>query len=305
MTDDTEKHAFRNGLLGAGAALAGGIAAYAYGIETNALRLNPVAIPLPALPKALHHASILFLSDPHVTAWGIREQRVVDVLQDTPAPDLILWGGDFIQGGHGIPEARRLVRAVSERFPGVPTYGVTGNAEYKLGWTDREAFLRQLEADGLMLLRNRWKWINLRGEKIILAGVDDAYYGFADLSEALHDAPTDRHFTLLLSHSPQMAAQAARAGVHLIVSGHTHGGQVRLPGIGPLKTQNPLCFHLASGLYPPDRLEETLGYSPGGALTTFITRGIGIALVPLLGWPAPRFLCPPEISLLTLESTVS
>lgn len=292
----------RNSLIAAGLVTAGALGAYAYKIETNWLELTTPTIPLPRLPAALDGLKLLLLTDPHVSRWGIRESRTRDMVETLTPPDAILWGGDFIQGSGGIPDALVLVREVAARHPGVPTYGVLGNAEHKLPWQERLRFIDQLTEAGITMLLNRHQHVTLRGTTFILAGVDDPYYGHADLEVALAGAPVSDTFTLLLAHSPQIATQAARAGIDLMLSGHTHGGQIRLPFLGPLKTQNPLSFRLDCGLFPPDRLARTLGFDPGGNLTTYISRGIGIALVPILGWPAPRFLCRPEVALLTLRA---
>jgi hypothetical protein len=278
-----------------------GVATYAYGYETNAVELVEVPIPLKRLPKAWDGVQALLIADTHITTWGTREDRVLALLQNCPPPDLIFWGGDFLQGEQGIPDALRFVEAIQKRFPGVPMWGVLGNAEHKLSWKRRLQFVTELEAVGLTLLLNRTEAVTMRGETILLSGVDDPYYGHADLRLALDNVPVKEQFTLLLAHSPQIASQAARSGVDLMLSGHTHGGQIRLPLVGALKTQNPLCRRLDRGLFSPTRLAETLGYSPGGNLTTYITRGVGIALVPKVGWRAPRFLCRPEISLVTLR----
>jgi hypothetical protein len=167
---------------------------------------------------------------------------------------------------------------------------------------EQQALADELEHAGVCVLKNQAQPLTLRNETISIIGVDDPYYGFADLPEALKrvPSPVDR-FTLLLAHSPQIATQAARAGIDLMISGHTHGGQVRLPLVGPLKTQNPLCRRLDMGLFDRERLTRTLGYDPGGDLTVYITRGIGLANVPRIAWAAPRFLCPPEVSVLTLR----
>ena len=132
--------------------------------------------------------------------------------------------------------------------------------------------------------------------------MDDPYYGHADLRRALRNAPpAGEQFRLLLSHSPQLATQAARAGVDLMLSGHTHGGQVRVPFIGPVKTQNPLARRLDMGLWHPADLARVLGRDPGGDLTTYISRGIGVANIAHAPWLAPRFLCRPEIAVLRLR----
>jgi hypothetical protein len=289
-------------LFGAGAVSAG-LAAYALLVEPYRLELTHPEVPLPRLPSALDGLTVLLLADTHTARWGRREPLLTQLLARVERPDLIIWGGDFLQNrGHGIPHALRLVRCVAERFPGVPTYAVHGNAEHKILLAARRAFERQLAECGVRVLVNAWEPLTLRGETITVVGVDDPYYGHADLERALHGAPpASERFRLLLSHSPQLATQAARAGVDLMLSGHTHGGQVRLPGIGPLKTQNPLARRLDFGLWDRPRLAAVLRRDPGGDLTAYITRGIGAATVPRFWWLAPRFLCRPEVARLTLR----
>ena len=172
-----------------------------------------------------------------------------------------------------------------------------------MNFRKRATYIKDLEKRGCRVLMNEWETLTLRSEAVTIAGVDDPYYGHADLDAALCDAPRDR-FTLLLSHSPQTAEHAAHLDVDLMLSGHTHGGQVRLPLVGPLKTQNPLARKMDCGVWGRARLHEVLGRDPGGDTVTFISRGIGVANVPRLPWLTPRFLCRPEIAVLTLRRVV-
>jgi predicted MPP superfamily phosphohydrolase len=286
-------------MAGAGVAA---LTIYSLLCEPYRLELTHPEIFLPALPPALDGLSILLLADTHVSAWSRREALLLKMLERVETPELIVWGGDWIQGKVGIPHVLRLCQAVADRFPGVPAFGVLGNAEHKMRLAFRKHFNSQLEATGITVLVNEWQPLTLRGETTLsIAGVDDPYYGHADLTAALAGAPTGRQFTLLLAHSPQVATQAARAGVDMMLSGHTHGGQVRLPLVGPLKTQNPLAKRLDAGLFGPADLARVLGRDPGGALTTYISRGIGVANVPRVHWLSPRFLCRPEVARIVLR----
>jgi uncharacterized protein len=298
-----------------GAAIASGLLgglvllAYALEVEPYLLELTRPEIPLRRLPPECDGLKLLLLTDPHVVSYGFREQRLVELLADIEEPDLIAWGGDFIQGSNNLPDALQLVRDVKRLFPGVPTFFIPGNAEHKMRGYRLRAFLEELACTGMVPLVNRHVPFTWNGGTITLAGVDDPYYGHADLAAALDGAP-DGRFTLLLAHSPQIAVQAARAGVDLMLSGHTHGGQVRLPLIGPLKTQNPLARGMGDGLWDRDHLADLLGFDPGGDLITYISRGIGvapiraIAPIPNASRFAPRFLCPPEVALITLRRIV-
>jgi hypothetical protein len=157
-----------------------------------------------------------------------------------------------------------------------------------------------LKADGFPVLRNEWLEIAPRGVPITLAGTDDPYYGYADVDRTLHGAPRDR-FTLLIAHSPQVAPIAARLGADVLLSGHTHGGQVRLPWIGAIRTQNPLGLSMDYGTFDRRRLSRILGRDPGGDLVTYITRGVGAAQIPYVPKLGPRLLCRPEVARVTLH----
>ena len=291
-------------LLGAATGLAtAGLVAYALRIEPLLVEATHTELFLPRLPAAWDGLSILFLSDPHVGQLGERERRVVEVCAALEAPELIVWGGDFLGSARGVVPAVTLVRRIAALFPGTPTFAIWGNAEHKIR-RERRAWLEALLAEaGVCTLVNESLPLRLRGETITLAGCDDPYYGFADL-EATFAELTPERFTLLLAHSPQVAALAARAGVDLMLSGHTHGGQVRFPLLGPWTSQNPLSRLLDSGTFDPPRLTRILGYDPGGNLTTYISRGIGLAFISSLPWLAPRLNCPPEVARLTLRKGV-
>lgn len=280
---------------------AAGLATYALKIEPFLVETTETELLLPRLPCAWDGLSILLLSDPHVWEWGARERQVIALCATLAPPDLILWAGDFLGSARGVVPAVRLVHEVSTLFPGVPSFGVWGNAEHKIR-RERRLWLQELLAqEGVRVLHNENVPLTLRGETIQLAGCDDPYYGFADL-EATFAGLNPERFTLLLAHSPQVAALAARAGSDLMLSGHTHGGQVRFPIVGPWKTQNPLCRRLDQGAFDHQRLIKTLGYDPGGNLVTYISRGIGVAFMRGMPWLAPRFNCRPEIARLTLRS---
>jgi predicted MPP superfamily phosphohydrolase len=285
-----------------GAVLGGAaVAAYALRLEPLWIESTETLLTPGCLPHALDGLRILLLTDLHVTVPGERERRVLAALDASEPPELIVWGGDFIGRAIGsVPGALTLVDRVAERFPDIPTLAVFGNAEHKLARPDRAALEAGLETAGVRLLLNAWEPLTLRGETVTVVGVDDPYYGFADLEAALSGAP-DGIFTLLLAHSPQLAVQAATAGIDLMLSGHTHGGQVRLPLIGAIKTQNPLSRRLDCGAFDRRILHRLLGRDPGGDLTLFISRGIGLATVPNAEWLAPRFLCRPEIAWLILR----
>ena len=157
-----------------------------------------------------------------------------------------------------------------------PLYGVLGNH-------DSITMAPSLEAMGIRLLFNECEAIARGGNQIYLAGIDDAhFYRSDDIVKAASGIPQDG-FSVLLSHTPEVYDQAAAAGFDLMLSGHTHGGQLCLPGGIPIKLEAILPRSMGAGAW---RHAGMVGYTSAGA---------GTSLVPV------RLNCPPEISLHTLR----
>jgi predicted MPP superfamily phosphohydrolase len=159
-------------------------------------------------------------------------------------------------------------------------YAVLGNHDYWCG--DPEAVTDSLKRAGVQVLVNRSARLSTRGVEWSLAGVDDVWGGKPDLDKALQDLPPNS-FHLLLCHAPDFADKAAERGVPLQLSGHSHGGQVRVPGVGALVLPK-YGRRYASGL---QRLAA-------GTTQVYTNVGLGVIFPPL------RVNCPPEITLLTL-----
>jgi predicted MPP superfamily phosphohydrolase len=153
-----------------------------------------------------------------------------------------------------------------------------GNHDY---FTDGEAFVRTLERNGLNLLRNRGLKLERQGQVLYLAGVDDTWTGRASITKALHDRPA-RAPVVLLAHDPAMFARAAKHGVALTLSGHTHGGQVAFP-------LAPKRWNLARFMTP-----FTTGVYRLGPSFLYVNRGLGTTGPPV------RLGVRPEITVFTL-----
>jgi predicted MPP superfamily phosphohydrolase len=153
-----------------------------------------------------------------------------------------------------------------------PIYGVLGNH-------DTVRMLPGLEGMGIRMLLNESETIVHDGQRIHLAGVDDAhYYRVDNIEKAVSAIPYDE-FSILLSHTPEIYRQAAHADFNLILSGHTHGGQLCLPGSIPLTLDSVLPRRMGSGAWEHDGMS---GYT---------SVGVGSSVVEV------RFNCPPEITL--------
>jgi hypothetical protein len=254
-----------------------------------------VDIPVPTFPAGVR---ILFLTDMHHHQWGKREAAFVRCLPASPV-DIIVFGGDFLGSKAGIATSLRFVSLVRDRYPNTPMVGVCGNAEHKLYPDARKAYLHQLSELGVLMLDNANVKCKAADCEFNVVGTDDPYYGFHDLDLAFSDVDRDCP-SLLITHSPQVIRASLTHKPALVLSGHTHGGQLRLPWLGPIRTQNPLSRRIAMGLYTPAALSAILNVRDDISAYLYISRGLGLAFVPHMRWLAPRLLCRPEVTLITI-----
>ena len=245
--------------------------------QCNALAIEVAehAVPLPRLPQAFHGFTLLQLSDLHLGA----SEAAVDALVETVRPlnyDLCVLTGDYRFRTYGtFDDALAGLRRLREALQ-APAYAVLGNH-------DSIRMVPAMEAMGFRCLINESTQIR-RGEEVLyLAGVDDAYfYHLADLHHANDALPRDAT-SILLSHSPETYQHAAHAEFDLMLCGHTHGGQICLPGGLPVITHASSPRRFARGSW---RFREMIGYT---------SRGAGNSLVEI------RFNCPPEVTLHRFE----
>src|SRR6266850_3883020 len=245
--------------------------------EPYMLTVEHQQISLRRLPKALEGFRIVQLSDVHHGPFSSKAQieRAVETANRLK-PDIIALTGDYIsrERQYAAPCAEMLGH-LKARY-GV--YAVLGNHDH---WTDAALITDLFRAEGVTMLVNEGMRLDLSGESFWLAGVNDTMVGLEDLSLALAGS-SDDEMRLLLAHNPIILRRAARAGVDLVLSGHTHGGQVTLR---PEKNR--------SGR-PRRRLLRGLGRR--GNTQIYVTRGLGTVVLPI------RYGCPPEVSVLELHS---
>jgi uncharacterized protein len=259
-------------------ALAAGItqAARAALAEPYMLTVEHRVIHLRRLPQALDGLRIVQLSDIHHSPFTGSEQirRAIETANSLE-PDLIALTGDYVshERAYAAPCAEMLGR-LRARY-GV--YAVLGNHDH---WTDAALITDLFRLAGIRMLINEGMRFELKGASFWLAGVDDTMVGLEDLSLALAGSSQDE-MKLLLAHNPIILRRAARAGVDLVLSGHTHGGQVTWRS-----------ERSASGR-PRRRLLKGLGRQ--GETQIYVTRGLGTVVLPI------RYGCPPEVSLLELR----
>jgi predicted MPP superfamily phosphohydrolase len=245
--------------------------------EPFRLTVEHQKIHLQRLPPEFDGFRIVQLSDVHHSPFTSREQieRAVETANSLQ-PDIIALTGDYVskERAYAAPCAE-LLGALRARY-GV--YAVLGNHDH---WTDAALITDLFRAEGMTMLVNQGMRFANNGAAFWLAGVDDTMVGLEDLPLALAGS-SENEFKLLLAHNPIILRRAARAGVDLVLSGHTHGGQVSL---------RP---ERSSSGRPRRRLLK--GLARQGETQIYITRGLGTVVLPV------RFGCPPEVSLLELRT---
>ena len=261
---------------------------YAYRVEPTWLAVNRFDLPVRGLAPALAGLRVAHLSDfhlgPHIPA-GYLEGAVARAAAERP--DLIALTGDFVdRGPDHVGRAARLFRGLAAPL-GV--YAVLGNHDFavhtprgKRKHPDLDRRIADaLGTEGVTVLRNRAATVARGGGRLVVAGVDDLWSGEADVPAALGGANADTP-RILLAHNPQAADALGPHRADVILSGHTHGGQIDWPGLGRLFLHRG-ARRWAAGLYP----------LPGGG-HLYVNTGVGF------GWRF-RFGVRPELAVLTLR----
>jgi predicted MPP superfamily phosphohydrolase len=255
---------------GIGAVAGGGAYGFLYG--RDALGLTQAVLPVDGLPPALAGLRIGLITDVHRSRWVSEEDVLAAVhLLMSAKPDLIVLGGDYVTWGD-----RQYVGASAEALSGLAAphgvFAILGNHD---GDHDMAA---ALTGRRLQVLRDARTRLIINGEAMEIAGIRFWTKRPADIAAVLKGAKDP---VLLLAHDPRRLTEAAALNVPLILSGHTHGGQVVLPALGAVAARE---FPVVAGVARRDRT------------TLFVSRGLGTVYVPI------RVNCPPEVALLTLES---
>lgn len=264
-----------------------GIGGAGYGVfmEPNLFQVETVRLKLPRLSPKFSGLRVAQISDIHMGGWMNLErfQRVTD-LTLAQSPDVLVITGDFLIGHDETeisqPAVQDSIVSLSRLAALLPTFAVLGNHDY---WTDSNTVRHILSTCGITDLTNTVFTLKRENESLHLCGVDDIWEGNPRLDHVMAQL-TDNGAAILLAHEPDFADTSAATGrFDLQLSGHTHGGQVVLPLIGP-----PILPYLGhkygSGLYKV------------GEMYQYTNRGVGMARLPI------RINCPPEITLFILES---
>jgi uncharacterized protein len=244
-----------------------------------------IEVRLPRLPEIFDGFRIAQISDIHFGPYMDEPEleRSVRIAREFQ-PDLVALTGDFVSHPtfqhNGMEGARNAEPCadVFARWKGVQKIAILGNHDH---WNGADEVAGALSQRGIPVLRNSAEAIEREKHILWIAGIDDALEGHADLTQAIAKVPpTDA--TILLAHEPDFADFAARFPIDLQLSGHSHGGQVRIPGIGPL-------------ILPAMAHKYHTGLNRVGQLQVFTSHGVGVINPPV------RLFCPPKVSLITLR----
>jgi len=240
------------------------------------IRLKSINLSFHNLPESFNKYRILFISDLHIDGLEGLTERLIEIVSEIKA-DICLLGGDYRMEMYGPFDNvyARIYELVKHIDASDGVFGVLGNH-------DCLETAPELEDAGICMLVNDSITLKRGEDELNLIGVDDPhYYKCHDLNKAFKEV-SNKAFTVLLAHSPEIIKDTNGRKIDLCLCGHTHGGQIRLPYIGAVFTHCKLPRRFVSGLW---KHESITGYTSSGA---------GVSGIPV------RFNCPPEVVLVTL-----
>ena len=255
----------------------------------TALELNTYSVTSARLPECFDGYRIAHVSDLHNAEMGKDNEKLLTILRDAD-PDMIAITGDLIDSrSTNVEIALNFIR---EAVKIAPCYYVTGNHEARI--SEYDELKEAMKAAGVTVLEDAQTEISLTGESITLIGVNDPSYQtdylFGDAESVMNAKLEELHadsdgYTILLSHRPELFDTYADHGMDLVLSGHAHGGQFRLPFIGGVVAPN-------QGLFP----EYDAGIYTEGNTNMFVSRGVGNSILPF------RINNRPEVILIELQA---
>lgn len=242
--------------------------------------LEQIGVPVPAGHEALAGLRIGFIADTHIGPFVTPAdiQRAVSLIA-AESPDLVLLGGDYISESPRYAEPGAKVFGELVAVARLGCLAVLGNHDIS---TDPAKVTCALAAVGIRVLRNESMMIPTPGGPLWIAGVDEMILGRADVAKTFAQVPAGAA-TIALWHEPDEARLAAAHGAFAQLSGHTHGGQFRLPGLGPL-------------VLPPGGRRYPAGRYQIDGMHLYVARGAGVYR------PAVRLNCPPEVTIVSLTT---
>jgi uncharacterized protein len=260
------------GLGATGLGVAVGRLGYGVAYERHQVRIDHVDLDVVGLPPALNGLRLGLITDIHASpAVDDADIRTAVRLLEEAQPDLIVLGGDYVTNldtSRAVPAAEMLAPLANAREG---AFAVLGNHD------DDRVVPAALAAKGFEVLRDERTRRLVRGEPIDLIGLR---YWTRRPTEVARVAAGVHGMSILLAHDPRRLTEAASLGLPLVLAGHTHGGQVVLPGLGAFAAR---------------RFPVVAGTGREGSSTVFVSRGVGTVVAPI------RLNCPPEVTVLVLR----
>lgn len=275
-------------LSGSCLALGGGVSAYGFVIEKKHFVVRPHRLYLPGLPASLEGLRIVLFADMHCGPMNRPSdlQPAMALVQELK-PDLLLIPGDFVHlAPRYFEEAAELLSPLRTGIPGA-IFCSWGNHDHWNRLDLGKAALIEAGCQPLIqqhLLISPKKTLETSGPGLCIAGVDDLWEGSPDLTRAMRQVAADQP-RILLCHNPDVAEEQHGPRIDLMVSGHTHGGQIRVPGVGTPVLPSRYGQKYASGLVQ------------GPHFPVYVTRGLGVGGIPV------RLGVPPEVTFFELHSS--
>lgn len=243
--------------------------------NTKKLEVVRITLPIRDLPAAFVGFKLLQLSDLHLSPGSHRAADILKKVKELE-PDLICLTGDYLGTVLALPDLHKFFEQLAKHYD---VAAVLGNADHRPLISTAE--LKSWE-QYFPFMNNSAVCLRRQGESLWLIGVDDPHTGYDRLEMALAPLPEDA-LAILLAHSPEIINRPLDARIRLVLSGHTHGGQICLPGGAALYHNTNLSRTYSSGLHAI------------GDQKIYISRGIGSTRLPL------RYGCLPEITMFTLQ----
>jgi len=258
---------------------------YSRYIEPHRLDIKQVTIQHENIPKSFHGCKIVQFSDTHLGfQYNLEQLKKHIITINNLEPDIIFFTGDLMDKPNQYPLKKALSNTLKQLNAPYGKYAVYGNHDH--GGYGTEIYMKIMKEANFNVLRNETLSVELEdGNKIYIAGIDDAMLGKPDIPWTLKGIPANS-FSILLSHAPDMADAASAIGVNIQLSGHSHGGQVKLPFYGPLVTPP----------YGRKYIEGPYNVNKNVPLFLYVNRGLGTTRLPF------RFLSVPEITVFLLQS---
>ena len=262
---------------------------YAKEIEPKSLSITRHVISHPRIPQGFNQFKMVQFSDTHLGFQYTLEQlnKLVDRINSLN-PDVVFFTGDLMDEPNKFANSNQIIPILLKINAPFGKFAIYGNHDH--GGYGTDLYKTIMNKSGFVVLKNEGFEIKQEDQSSIhIIGLDDAMLGHPDFEESTKELPSDS-YKILLVHEPDLAEKVIGQGVHFQLSGHSHGGQVKIPFIGPLVTP-PLSQLYQEGFY-------TIG-DPIDPLILYVNRGLGTTRLPF------RFLAKPELTLFTLESPPS